>query len=181
MPKMLLIVLDSVGIGALPDADQYGDAGSNTLGNIARTIAGFDLPNMRWLGLGNIEGLDAFPGLGSPGGAYGRMKLASPGKDTMTGHWEMMGIKLDRPFRTFPQAFPAELMQAFEKATGKKALGNEVASGTEIIARLGEKHMQTGWPIVYTSADSVFQIAAHEEIIPVDELYQIWSTGGHGD
>lgn len=173
MSKIAIVVLDSVGIGALPDAEEYGDAGSNTVGNIARSVPGFDLPNLRQLGLGNIDGFDGFSPLADVEGAYGRMMLASPGKDTMTGHWEMMGIILEHAFRTFPQAFPPQLIHAFEEAIGRKTLGNEVASGTEIIARLGEQHLKTGWPIVYTSADSVFQIAAHEEVIPVDELYRM--------
>lgn len=171
--RVILIVMDSVGVGELPDADHYGDSGSNTIGNIARSIKGFELKNLEALGLGNID-----PGIGlkaahMPAGCYGRAKELSPGKDTTTGHWEIAGVTLDKPFPTFPEAFPKELIEDFEKAIGKKTIGNEVASGTEIIARLGDKHVETGFPIIYTSADSVFQIAAHEEVIPLPKLYEI--------
>jgi phosphopentomutase len=164
-------VLDSVGCGELPDAEAYGDQGSNTLGNIAREIS-LRVPNLRSLGLGRIVDLGD-GGAADHTKAYGRMAEASAGKDSVTGHWEMMGIILDQPFATFPDGFPAETIEAFEERIGRRTLGNVVASGTEIIEHLGAEHLQTGWPIVYTSADSVFQIAAHEEVIPVKDLYRI--------
>jgi phosphopentomutase len=166
------IVLDSVGAGEMPDAAAYGDAGSDTLGNIAR-VRGLDVPNLLRLGLGNLKRIPQFPPADSPEGAYGRCALASPGKDTTTGHWEMAGIYLEKPFPLFPHGFPPEVMRPFEERIGREALGNKAASGTEIIKELGEEHMQTGSPIVYTSADSVFQIAAHEDVIPLWELYRI--------
>lgn len=159
----------------MPDAAQYGDAGSDTLGNIAR-IRGIKLPNMARLGLGNIKPLAGIAPAGSPAGAFGKCTLASPGKDTTTGHWEMVGIHLAKPFPLYPQGFPADVMSEFERRTGRRALGNKAASGTEIIKELGEEHMRTGSPIVYTSADSVFQIAAHEEVIPLWELYKMCET-----
>ena len=167
----MLIVLDSVGCGELPDAEAYGDQGSNTLGNIAREIS-LRIPNLRALGLGRIVELGDG---GAPDQikAYGRMSESSAGKDSVTGHWEMMGIILNEPFATFPDGFPAETIEVFEDRIGCRTLGNVVASGTEIIDRLGAEHVRTGWPIVYTSADSVFQIAAHEEVIPVSELYRM--------
>jgi phosphopentomutase len=176
-PRVIVIVLDSVGIGELPDARAYGDEGSNTLGNIAARVP-LRIPTLRSLGLGKLVALDAGEtsphGLSQqPLGAYGRMAEASPGKDSVTGHWEMMGIVLDRPFPTFPHGFPADLIAEFERRTGRATIGNVVASGTEIIDRLGPEHMRTGKPIVYTSADSVFQIAAHEDVIPVAEQYRI--------
>ena len=176
-PRVIVIVLDSVGIGELPDARAYGDEGSNTLGNIAARVP-LRIPTLRSLGLGKLVALDAGEtspyGLSQqPLGAYGRMAEASPGKDSVTGHWEMMGVVLDRPFPTFPHGFPAELIAEFERRTGRATIGNVVASGTEIIDRLGPEHMRTGKPIVYTSADSVFQIAAHEDVIPVAEQYRI--------
>jgi len=164
-------VLDSVGCGELPDASSYGDQGSDTLGNIARQVT-LRLPNLRALGLGrvvNLGGADAPQAIG----AYGRMAEASAGKDSVTGHWEMMGIVLEQPFPTFPAGFPAALIQTFEARIGRSTLGNVVASGTEIIDRLGPEHMRTARPIVYTSADSVFQIAAHEDVVPVKELYRM--------
>jgi len=176
-PRVIVIVLDSVGIGELPDARAYDDEGSNTLGNIAARVP-LRIPTLRSLGLGKLVALDAGEtspyGLSQqPLGAYGRMAEASPGKDSVTGHWEMMGVVLDRPFPTFPHGFPAELIAEFERRTGRATIGNVVASGTEIIDRLGPEHMRTGKPIVYTSADSVFQIAAHEDVIPVAEQYRI--------
>jgi phosphopentomutase len=168
--RVILIVLDSVGIGALPDAAAYGDEGSNTLGNIARQVS-LKLPALRSLGLDRVVELG--PARGRPRGAYGRMAEVSAGKDSVTGHWEMMGVVLDRPFPTFPAGFPPALIAEFERRIGRGTLGNVVASGTEIIDRLGAEHMRTGKPIVYTSADSVFQIAAHEEVIPIAELYRI--------
>jgi phosphopentomutase len=176
-PRVIVIVLDSVGIGELPDARAYGDEGSNTLGNIARQIP-LKIPTLRTLGLGQLVALDtsgsnARASRSDVIGAYGRMAEASPGKDSVTGHWEMMGVVLDRPFPTFPQGFPADLIAEFERRIGRPTIGNVVASGTEIIERLGAEHMRTGRPIVYTSADSVFQIAAHEGVIPVAEQYRI--------
>jgi len=174
--RVIWIVLDSVGIGAMPDAAAFGDPpGADTLGNIAR-LRGLRLPNLARLGLGNIKPLDGIAPATAPEAAYGRCTLASPGKDTTTGHWEMVGIHLDKPFPLYPHGFPAEIMDAFERRTGRRSLGNEAASGTEIIKELGAEHMRTGSPIVYTSADSVFQVAAHEEVIPLWELYKICET-----
>jgi phosphopentomutase len=164
-------VLDSVGIGELPDAASYGDEGSDTLGNIARQVP-LRIPTLRSLGLDRVATCGGTPASGARG-AYGRMAEASAGKDSVTGHWEMMGIVLEQPFPTFPQGFPPDLIAAFEQRIGRRSIGNVVASGTEIIDRLGPEHMRTGRPIVYTSADSVFQIAAHEDIIPVPELYRM--------
>jgi len=172
-PRVFLIVLDSAGIGELPDADEYGDQGSNTLVNISQAVGGLVLPNMGAIGLGNIDVIKGMPPVASPSGAYGRAASQARGKDTTTGHWEMMGCILKEPLPTFPQAFPPELVAEFERRTGRRSLGNQVASGTAIIEELGVQHLQTGWPIIYTSADSVFQIAAHEEIIPLPELYQM--------
>jgi len=170
--RVIWIVLDSVGIGEMPDAAAYGDAGSDTLGNIARRRP-MHLPNMCRLGLGNIKPLEGLPPAAAPAGSFGRCTLASPGKDTTTGHWEMAGIHLAKPFPLFPHGFPRDIMDEFERRIGRRTLGNKAASGTEIIKELGAEHMRTGSPIVYTSADSVFQIAAHEEIIAVPELYGI--------
>jgi phosphopentomutase len=174
--RIIWIVLDSAGIGAMPDAASYGefDAASDTIGNLAR-IRGLNVPNLASLGLGNIKPLTGVPASDSPA-AYGRCTLASPGKDTTTGHWEMVGIHLAKPFPVYPHGFPPEVMQLFETRIGRKALGNKAASGTEIIQELGAEHMRTGSPIVYTSADSVFQVAAHEEVIPLWELYKICET-----
>ncbi|SFH48615.1 phosphopentomutase [Tindallia magadiensis] len=171
--RVILLVLDSVGIGALPDAKKYGDMGADTLGNIAKETGSIHLPNLQQLGLGNIESVNAVDAITSPSGAFGRAAELSVGKDTTTGHWEIAGLITKEPFRTFPNGFPAEIMESFEKKIGKKTLGNYAASGTVIIEELGEKHIQTGYPIIYTSADSVFQIAAHEEIIPINELYHM--------
>lgn len=176
MKRAIIIVLDSVGIGELPDAAAYGDVGSNTLGNIYKRMKDepwFKLDHLKELGLGLIDGVDYIDKPKSPLGAVGRMGELSKGKDTTTGHWEISGLILNRPFPTYPNGFPADVIDAFEKAVGRKTLGNCVASGTEIIAQLGEEHMKTGSPIVYTSADSVFQIAAHEEVIPIEELYDM--------
>jgi phosphopentomutase len=167
--RVILIVMDSVGAGELPDAAAYDDQGSDTLGNIARAV-GLRVPTLRSLGLGEVAAIGGEPV--TPRGAFGRMAEASPGKDSVTGHWEMMGIVLDRPFPTFPAGFAPELIQAFERRIGRSTLGNCVASGTAIIDALGPEHMKTGAPIVYTSADSVFQIAAHEEIVPIEALYR---------
>ena len=179
-PRVIVIVLDSVGIGELPDASAYGDEGSNTLGNIAARVP-LKIPALRSLGIEYLVALDSrtanLEGSRVPViGAYGRMAEASPGKDSVTGHWEMMGVVLDRPFPTFPRGFPADVIADFERRIGRGTLGNVVASGTEIIDRLGAEHMRTGKPIVYTSADSVFQIAAHEDVIPVNEQYRICET-----
>src|SRR5215469_16330486 len=174
--RVIWIVLDSVGIGAMPDADRFGDPpGADTLGNIAR-LRGLKLFNMARLGLGNIKPLDGIPPASNPAAAFGRCRLASPGKDTTTGHWEMVGIHLAKPFPLYPNGFPPEIMTEFERRIGRASLGNKAASGTEIIRELGEEHMRTGSPIVYTSADSVFQVAAHEEVIPLWEQYKICET-----
>ena len=170
--RVVWIVLDSVGIGEMPDAAEFGDAGSDTLGNIARQRP-MRLPHLSRLGLANIRDLSGLPRQASPVGAFGKCTLASPGKDTTTGHWEMAGIHLREPFPLYPHGFPSEVMQPFEQRIGRGTLGNYAASGTEIIKELGTEHMKTGKPIVYTSADSVFQIAAHEDVIPVPELYRI--------
>jgi phosphopentomutase len=167
--RVILIVLDSAGVGELPDAGVYGDEGSNTLGNIAKIVR-LKVPALRSLGLGRI--VDIGGDDVAPRGAYGRMAERSPGKDSVTGHWEIAGLVLDKPFPTFPQGFPAEVITEFERRIGRATLGNVVASGTAIIDQLGGEHMRTGRPIVYTSADSVFQIAAHEEIVTIDELYR---------
>ena len=168
--RVILIVLDSVGIGELPDAAAYGDVGSNTIGNIARRIA-LRLPTLRSLGLEHV--VDLGDGQRSrPRGAFGRMAETSPGKDSVTGHWELMGLVLDKPFPVFPGGFPAPLMREFEARIRRGTIGNKAASGTAIIDELGPEHMRTGKPIVYTSADSVFQIAAHEEVVPIAELYR---------
>src|SRR5579871_4574823 len=169
------MVLDSVGIGEMPDAAAYGDLGSDTLGNIARRRP-MHLPNLCRLGLGNIKPLAGLPPVADPAGSFGRCALASPGKDTTTGHWEMAGIHLEKPFPLFPHGFPREIMDEFERRIARHTLGNKAASGTEIIKELGAEHMRTGSPIVYTSADSVFQVAAHEEVIPLWELYKICDT-----
>ncbi|HLW77739.1 MAG TPA: phosphopentomutase [Bryobacteraceae bacterium] len=178
--RVILIVLDSAGIGAMPDSVQYGDPpASDTLGNIARHMEktrALHLPNLCHLGLANIKPLAGLSPAAAPNGAFGKCALASPGKDTTTGHWEMAGIHLEKPFPLFPHGFPPEVMNQFESRIGRRTLGNKAASGTEIIAELGEEHMRTGSPIVYTSADSVFQIAAHEEVIPLFELYKICET-----
>jgi phosphopentomutase len=170
--RVIWLVLDSVGIGAMPDAAEYGDEGSDTIGNIARRHK-LALPNMQRMGLGNIKPLPGLPPAEHPAGAYGKCRLASPGKDTTTGHWEMAGIILEKPFPIYPHGFPLEIVETFESRIGRKILGNKPASGTVIIQELGEQHMRTGSPIVYTSADSVFQIAAHENVIPLAELYRI--------
>ena len=169
---MVLIVLDSVGIGEMPDAAAYGDAGSDTLGNLARARR-LRLPELCRMGLANIKPLEGLEPVAEPMASYGRCALASPGKDTTTGHWEMAGIILEKPFPVYPDGFPPDVIAEFERRTGRGVLGNCAASGTEIIDRLGAEHMRTGSTIVYTSADSVFQIAAHEEVIPLWELYKI--------
>jgi phosphopentomutase len=170
--RVFLTVLDSVGVGELPDADAYGDRGSDTLGNISRRVP-LKLPALRSLGLPRVANVQGMAPIESPLGAYGRMAERSPGKDSVTGHWEIAGIVLDRAFPTFPHGFPSEVIAEFEKRIGRRTLGNYAASGTAIIDELGPEHVRTGRPIVYTSADSVFQIAAHEDVIPVPELYRI--------
>ncbi len=183
--RIIVIVLDSVGAGALPDADQYRDEGSNTLGNIAQRV-GLRVPTLRTLGLDRIVDIGGVVGGQPPRAAFGRMAEMSAGKDSVTGHWEMMGIVLDRAFPVFPDGFPKELIDAFEQRIGRGTLGNYAASGTVIIDELGAEHVRTGKPIVYTSADSVFQIAAHESVIPLEEQYRIdriafeLAVGGYG-
>jgi phosphopentomutase len=166
-----VIVLDAVGAGELPDADQYGDSGSNTLANVAKAVGGLDLPTMEALGLGNVEPLDGCPPQPGAPAVAGRLVERSKGKDTTTGHWELMGVVTAQPFPTYPHGFPHDVIDPFMHRTGRGVLGNKPASGTEIIQELGEEHQETGKWIVYTSADSVFQIAAHEETVPLDELY----------
>jgi phosphopentomutase len=170
---VVLIVLDSVGCGDAPDAEKFGDEGSNTLVNTAHAVGGLKLPNMGRLGLGNITPIEGVPPAAAPSGCYGRLTETSAGKDTTSGHWELMGVPLATPFPTYPDGFPTDIITEFERRIGRTTLGNYPASGTVILQQLGEEHMKTGQPIVYTSADSVFQIAAHEEIIPVDELYHM--------
>jgi phosphopentomutase len=170
--RAILLVLDGVGIGELPDAADYGDEGSNTLVNMAKAVGGLNLPNLQRMGLGNIEQIEGIPPAEKPIACYGKVREVSAGKDTTTGHWEIAGIIREKPFPTYPNGFPPEIIEAFEKAIGRKVLGNKPASGTAIIEELGEEHLRTGYPIVYTSADSVFQIAAHEEIVPVEQLYE---------
>ena len=170
--KITVVVLDSVGIGELPDAPKYGDTGAHTLGHILEKVPNVKLPHMQQLGLGNIAPLAQVSPTDQPTGYYGKMAEISVGKDTMTGHWELMGLKVSTPFQTYPNGFPRDLIARFENETGRKVIGNKPASGTEILDELGAKHMETGAFIVYTSADSVFQIAAHEDVIPLDELYR---------
>ncbi|MEC0206168.1 phosphopentomutase [Paenibacillus lautus] len=171
--RIHLIVLDSVGIGEAPDAADFDDIGSDTLGHIARECGGLNMPNMAALGLSNIREIEGVPASDQPRAYYTKMQEASNGKDTMTGHWEIMGLYIDTPFRVFPDGFPDELIQRIEEKTGRKVIGNKPASGTEIIEELGEEHVKTGALIIYTSADSVLQIAAHEDIVPLKELYEI--------
>jgi len=172
MKRVVIVVLDSVGVGALPDAHLYGDEGSNTLAHVAKAMGGLHMPNAGKLGLGNIISIQGVPSEEEPTGAWGKMAEVSKGKDTTTGHWEIAGIKLEAPFPTYPDGFPPDVIEAFETMIGRKTLGNYPASGTAIIEELGEEHMKTGFPIVYTSADSVFQIAAHEDIVPLEQLYE---------
>ena len=171
--RVTLIVLDSVGIGELPDAGRYGDVGSDTLANTARAVGGLQLPNLQRLGLGNIHPILGIPPEAAPQGAYGRMAELSAGKDTTIGHWEIAGIVSPKPLPTYPHGFPPNVIADYERRIGHKTLGNYPASGTVIIDELGPEHMRTGYPIVYTSADSVFQVAAHEEVMPIEELYRI--------
>src|SRR6267143_1001855 len=172
MGRFVVIVVDSCGAGALPDAAAYGDAGANTLGNCARVVGGLKVPHLQEWGLGNITSIAGCPPAPAPRAAFGRMAEKSEGKDTTTGHWEMMGIVLQKGFTTFPNGFPPEIMQEWLRFSGAPGyLGNKPASGTAILDELGEEHLRTGLPIVYTSADSVFQIAAHEEKVPLQTLY----------
>jgi phosphopentomutase len=174
--RAIILVLDGVGVGAAPDADRYGDAGSDTLGNVSRAVGGLSLPNLECAGLGNVTAVAGVAPRDPAEGAWGRMRPASAGKDSTTGHWEIAGLHLERPFPTYPHGFPAEVIDAFSAATGRAVIGNVAASGTEIIARLGEEHERTRAWIVYTSADSVFQVAAHESVVPLDELYAACET-----
>jgi len=171
--RFILIVMDSVGIGELPDAHLYRDEGSNTLANTARAVDGLRLPNLGALGLGNIAPILGVPPAAHPKGNFGKMAERAAGKDSLSGHWELMGLVLERPFPTYPQGFPPEVIEPFQRAIGREILGNKAASGTEIIQELGAEHLATGKPIVYTSADSVFQIAAHQKVIPLAELYRM--------
>lgn len=171
--RAIIIVLDGVGVGELPDASKFGDEGSNTLVHTAEAVGGLNLPNFQKLGLGNIVSIKGVPAVGEPLASYGKMAEKSAGKDTTTGHWELMGVYLTRPFPTYPSGFPPEIISEFEKRIGRKVIGNKPASGTEIIEELGPLHLKTGCPIVYTSADSVFQVAAHLEVMSLDELYSI--------
>ena len=171
--RVFLIVMDSVGIGEAPDAKEFKDVGADTLGHIAEKMNGLTMPNMSKLGLSNIREIQGIEKAEQPKSHFTKMEEASSGKDTMTGHWEMMGLRIDQPFRTFPDGFPNELIEKIENKFGRKIIGNKPASGTEIIKELGEAHVETGALIVYTSADSVLQIAAHEEVVPLDELYEI--------
>ncbi|SDM47691.1 phosphopentomutase [Bacillus sp. OK048] len=171
--RIFLVVMDSVGIGESPDAEKFGDKGADTLGHIAERMNGLNMPNMGKLGLSNIREIKGIEKAEKPLAYYTKMMEASNGKDTMTGHWEIMGLNIQTPFRVFPEGFPDELLSVIEERTGRKIIGNKPASGTEILDELGEEHLKTGALIVYTSADSVLQIAAHEEIVPLDELYKI--------
>src|ERR671937_653888 len=171
MARACVIVLDAVGAGALPDAAEFGDEGSDTLGNVARAVGGLDLPNLEALGLGNVEPLEGCPPQSGAPAVAGRLVERSKGKDTTAGHWELMGVVTPNPFPTYPQGFPHDVIDPFMHRTGRGVLGNKHASGTEIIQELGEEHQRTGKWIVYTSADSVFQVAALEETIPLEELY----------
>ncbi|MGL5677269.1 MAG: phosphopentomutase [Cellulosilyticaceae bacterium] len=173
MARIIWIVLDSVGIGEMQDSSAYGDVGVDTLGHVYAYNKGLAMPNLIALGLGNIEGVKELPKTDAPKASFARLKELSKGKDTTTGHWEMVGIHTEVPFPTYPEGFPKDIMDAFEAQIGTKTLGNCTASGTAILDDLGEEHMRTGYPIVYTSADSVFQIAAHEDVIPLEKLYEM--------
>ncbi|GAV31199.1 MAG: phosphopentomutase [Anaerosomatales bacterium] len=173
-PRAILMVLDSVGAGALPDAADYGDEGSNTLANTARAVGGLALPNLQRMGLGNVTDILGVPPTDAPEASWGRCRERSAGKDTTTGHWEMMGLVLERAFPTYPDGFPPDVIEEFVRRTGVPGvLGNKAASGTVIIQEYGDEHVETGKPIVYTSADSVFQVAAHEEAFGLDRLYEV--------
>ncbi|GEM05858.1 phosphopentomutase [Halolactibacillus miurensis] len=174
--RIFLVVMDSVGIGEAPDAEQFDDVGADTLGHIAESMNGLNMPTMGRLGLSNIREIKGIEKAAQPLAHYTKMQEASNGKDTMTGHWEIMGLHIDQPFQTFPDGFPDDLLDELKEKTGRGIIGNKPASGTEILVELGEEHMKTGDLIVYTSADSVLQIAAHEEIVPLEELYEICET-----
>jgi len=171
--RVILIVLDSVGAGEMEDAYLFGDRGSDTIGNISKKLGGINLSNMEEIGMGNITGIKGLKRVSDPKGAYGKCREKSIGKDTVTGHWEISGVVLEKPLKTYPDGFSKDIIKEFQNKIGRKIIGNVVASGTEIIERLGEEHVKTGRPIVYTSADSVFQVAAHEDVIPLTELYRI--------
>lgn len=173
MATAILIILDGLGVGGAPDAESYGDLGSDTLGNMARTVGGLNVPNLASLGLGNLHAIQGISPVTTARGAYGRLQEISAGKDSTTGHWELMGLVTEVPFPTYPEGFPPEVLAEFTKRTGYGVLGNKAASGTAIIAELGDEHLATGKVIVYTSADSVFQIAAHDKVCDLDELYRI--------
>lgn len=173
MSRVIWIIIDSVGIGELPDADKFGDVGANTIGNIVKSQGDINMPNIVDMGIGNIDGVDFLEKADKPSAAFGKCAEISQGKDTTTGHWEMAGIVVDKPFKTFPNGFPKDIIDEFEKQTGRKVVGNKPESGTVILDELGEHQIKTGDAIVYTSADSVLQIAAHEEIIPLEELYNM--------
>jgi len=170
--RVTVIVLDGLGVGELPDAVAYGDVGTNTLAHVADTVGGLALPNLEALGLGYIGDFTGVQRMSNPESCFGKMAMLSKGKDTTAGHWEMAGVVLETPFPVYPNGFPAEVIEPFQQAIGRKVLGNRTASGTEIIEEFGEEHLRTGSPIVYTSGDSVFQIACHEQVVPVDELYR---------
>ncbi len=172
MPRAVVLVLDGVGAGELPDAGEYGDSGSDTLGNLASAVEGLTLPNLQMLGLGNLHRIEGVSPVPSPEASWGRMAEVSAGKDSTTGHWEMMGLQLDEPFPTFPRGFPPRVIEELKRRTGRGIICNRPASGTEIVDQLGPRHRETGDLIVYTSADSVLQIAAHEEVVPPEELYR---------
>ncbi|MFH2037412.1 MAG: phosphopentomutase [Candidatus Zixiibacteriota bacterium] len=171
--RIIIVILDACGVGELPDADQYGDVGANTIPNVARSVGGLNLPNLQKLGLGNIVPIDGVPPSDKPLACFGKMTEKSPGKDSTTGHWEIGGIILDRPFPVYPDGFPESLVEEFKQKADVRTIGNVTASGTEIIKQLGEEHVNSGALIIYTSADSVFQLAAHEDIIPLERLYEI--------
>jgi phosphopentomutase len=174
--RVILIVLDGVGVGAAPDAAAYGDEGAHTLAHVAESAGGLRVPNLEALGLGHLGALTGVRRTGQPDGCFGKMAALSKGKDSTTGHWEMAGVVLEKPFPTYPNGFPPDVIESFQQAIGRKTLGNYAASGTAIIEEMGLQHLQTGSPIVYTSADSVFQVAAHEQVIPVEELYGMCRT-----
>jgi phosphopentomutase len=173
MSRAILIILDGLGVGGAPDAAVYGDVGSDTLGNMAAKVGGLDVPNLARLGLGNINRIEGVQPVADAAAAFGRLEEVSAGKDSTTGHWELMGLEIKDPFPTYPDGFPGEILDEFTRLTGYGVLGNKAASGTAIIEELGDEHLRTGKLIVYTSADSVFQIAAHDEVCPLDELYRV--------
>lgn len=176
MRRIVLIVLDSVGVGELPDAADFGDEKSNTISNISKVVGGLNIPNLKRMGIGNITDILGAERISSPIASYGKCNERSIGKDTVTGHWEMAGVIIETPLQTYPNGFSKEIMSEFEQKIGRSTIGNVVASGTEIIKELGDTHVKTGFPIIYTSADSVFQIAAHEKVIPLEKLYEMCQT-----